>query len=76
MWLLLWWLEFGVELIDEILVGGLEDSVNDVADQIFKSIQKIGESDEGALSLQVGVLSLQRTIIITIWMLKILILII
>ena len=56
----LWRLELRVELVDEILVGRGEDPVDDIADQILQTIQKVGERDERALGLEVGVLGLKK----------------
>ena len=52
-------LELGVELEDEVLVRRLEDSVDDVADEVFETIEELVEVDERTFGLQVGVFSLE-----------------
>ena len=48
-----------MKLQDEMTEGGLENSVDDVANKVFESLDKLLEGDERALALHVGVLSLK-----------------
>eukprot|EP00050_Salpingoeca_kvevrii_P006337 m.288773 g.288773 ORF g.288773 m.288773 type:complete len:317 (-) comp12025_c0_seq1:761-1711(-) len=50
-------LEIGVELAQNLASGRVEDAVNNVADEILKTVQKIVKVDEWALGLNVRVLS-------------------
>ena len=48
-----------MKLKDEMTEGGSENSVDDVANEVFESLEKLLEGDERALALHVGVLSLK-----------------
>ena len=61
---LLWWLELRVEFIDEVFVGRLENSVNNVTHKVFQSIEQLVEGDESTLSFEMSVLSLDYIVLI------------
>ena len=48
-----------MKLKDEMTEGGSENSVDDVANEVFESLEKLLEGDERALALDMGVLSLK-----------------
>ena len=52
-------LELGVEFEDEVLVRRLEDSVDDVADEVFETVEELVEVDERTFGFKVGVFSLE-----------------